>query len=87
MNTVSASGPTNFRLCALCTIDLAWLSTISSRISTAACRRPGTPEVTRLATPRSTHRPSTPIRIDQTSVSTLKTVKSTMFSCSFERRC
>ncbi len=69
MNTVSAKGPTNLRDCALWMIDLAWLSTISRTISTAACRRPGTPAVARRATVRSSHRPSTPSRIDQNSVS------------------
>ena len=86
MKTVSASGPTNLRDCALWTIDLAWLSTISSTISTAACMRPGTPEVTRLATLRSTSTPSSPISTDQNTVSMLMTVKSTMFVCSRVRR-
>ena len=46
-NTVSASGATSLRLCALCTMPLACESTISTSISTAAWKRPGTPDVAR----------------------------------------
>ena len=87
MNTVSASGPTNLRECALWTIDLAWLSTISSTISMAAWKRPGTPDVARLAARYSSHTASAPIAIDQNSVSKLITEKSMMLVCSCERRC
>jgi hypothetical protein len=44
-NTVSASGATRRRLCALWMMPRAWLSTISTSISTAAWKRPGTPAV------------------------------------------
>ena len=58
--TVSASGATNLRLWALCTMPLACASTISTRISTAAWKRPGTPEVALRATSHSNQQPSTP---------------------------
>ena len=60
-NTVSASGATSLRLLALWTMPLAWLSTISTRISTAAWKRPGTPEVALRAASHSSQQPSTPI--------------------------
>ena len=59
-NTVSASGATNLRLVALWTMPLASLSTISTRISTAAWKRPGTPEVALRAARQSRKQPSTP---------------------------
>jgi hypothetical protein len=42
-NTVSASGAMKLR--SPCTMDFDWDSTISTRISTAAWKRPGTPDV------------------------------------------
>ena len=42
---VNAKGATSLRLLALCTMPLASDSTISTRISTAAWKRPGTPDV------------------------------------------
>ncbi|MCY1313778.1 hypothetical protein D9M70_643330 [compost metagenome] len=60
-NTVSASGAMNLRLAALCTLALAWLSTISTRISTAAWKRPGTPGVALRAASHSTKQPNAPM--------------------------
>jgi len=60
-NTVSANGATSLRLWALCTMALAWLSTISNRISTAAWKRPGTPEVAARAALHNTKQPSAPM--------------------------
>ncbi len=59
-NTVSASGATNLRLWALCTMPLACPSTISTRISTAAWKRPGTPEVALRAASHSSQQVRTP---------------------------
>jgi len=60
MKTVRASGATSLRLWALWTMPLAWDSTISTRISTAAWKRPGTPEVAARAAFHSSRQPITP---------------------------
>jgi hypothetical protein len=57
-NTVSARGAMNLRDWALWILALAWLSTISTSISTAAWKRPGTPEVALRAASQSTNMPS-----------------------------
>ena len=67
MKIVSAIGPTILRLVALCTIALAWLSTISIRNSTAAWKRPGTPEVARRAASMPKNRKTMP-RIDEKAI-------------------
>jgi len=59
-NTVSASGEMNLRLWALWILALAWLSTISTSISTAAWKRPGTPAVALRAASQSTNNPMMP---------------------------
>jgi len=61
---VSASGETSLRLVAFLITPLAWFSTISERISTAAWKRPGTPEVARRAARHSTKQPITPRMIE-----------------------
>ena len=60
MNTVSASGATSLRLWALWTMPLACESTISTSISTAAWKRPGTPAVALRAASHSSQQPITP---------------------------
>ena len=46
----------NLRLCGVVDVGLAWLSTISTRISTAAWKRPGTPELAlRAADPKTSN--------------------------------
>ena len=62
-NTVRASGAISLRLLALWITPLAWLSTISTRISTAAWKRPGTPEVALRAARHSRKQPITPSRM------------------------
>src|SRR5690242_7620993 len=76
-NTVSASGETNLRLLALCTMPLACESTISTRISTAAWKRPGTPAVALRAAFQRKKQAITPSTIAQNIESQLKTEKST----------
>ena len=78
-NTVSASGATNLRLLALWTMPLACESTISTRTSTAAWKRPGTPEVALRAAIHSSRQQITPSEIAQNIESQLKTLKSTTF--------
>ena len=80
-NTVSASGDTSLRLLALWITPLAWFSTISDMISTAAWKRPGTPEVALRAPSHSSQQPSAPSKIDQTTESRLKMLKSMMSFC------
>ena len=86
-NTVSASGATSLRLWALCTMPLAWESTISTSISTAAWKRPGTPEVALRAASHSSQQPSTPSVIEKNSESMLMTEKSTTPLCLPVCRC
>ncbi len=76
-NTVSAIGATSLRLCALCTMPLAWLSTISTRNSTAACMRPGAPEVTLRATSHISQQPSAPSSTEKNTESQWTTDRST----------
>ena len=76
-NTVSASGATNLRLLALWTMPLASLSTSSNSISTAAWKRPGTPEVALRAARHSRKQPSAPSSAEKTTESKLMTEKST----------
>jgi len=52
-----------------CTIDFDWSSTISTSSSTAAWKRPGTPEVALRAAIHMNREPTTPIAIDQKMVS------------------
>src|SRR5690606_27385197 len=70
---------TNLRLVALCTMPLACESTISTIISTAAWKRPGTPEVALRAAFQRKKQVTTPSRMAQNSESQLKTEKSTTF--------
>jgi hypothetical protein len=58
-------------------MPLAWESTISTRISTAAWKRPGTPEVALRAASHSTQQPRMPRAMEKNSESKLKTEKST----------
>ena len=58
-------------------MPLAWVSTISTRISTAAWKRPGTPEVALRAASHSRKQPSTPSATEKNIESKLKTEKST----------
>ncbi len=62
-------------------MPLAWLSTISTSISTAAWKRPGTPDVADLAARHSTKLPITPSSVAQKMLSRLKTEKSTIDVC------
>ena len=87
MNTVSASGATNLRLLALCTMPLAWESTISTMISTAAWKRPGTPEVALRAASHSSQQVSTPRAMEKNIESKLKTEKSTTLLALWFCRC
>ena len=64
MNTVSASGDTSLRLLALRTTPLAWFSTISDIISTAAWKRPGTPGVALRAARHRKKQPMAPNRME-----------------------
>jgi hypothetical protein len=75
--TVSASGATIFLLSALWMMPLASLSTISYSISTAAWKRPGTPEVALRAASQSRKQPRAPISAEITTESKLMTEKST----------
>ena len=59
-NTVRASGATSLRLVALCTMPLACESTISTSSSTAAWKRPGTPEVALAAARYNSQQPTMP---------------------------
>ena len=86
-NTVSASGATSLRLWALCTMPLAWESTISTSISTAAWKRPGTPEVALRAASHSSQQPSTPSAKEKNTESRLTTEKSTTADCLPVCRC
>ena len=85
--TVSASGATNLRLSALCTMPLACASTISTRISTAAWKRPGTPEVALRAASHSSQQVTMPSETAQNTESRLKTEKSTTPVCLPDCRC
>mmetsp|Transcript_7078 Transcript_7078/g.17107 ORF Transcript_7078/g.17107 Transcript_7078/m.17107 type:complete len:222 (+) Transcript_7078:55-720(+) len=80
-NTVRASGPTKARLLALSMTLLAWLSTSSNRISTAAWKRPGTPEVALRTPSHSRKTPRKPSTVAKTSESRLNREKSTMVDC------
>jgi hypothetical protein len=74
-NTVSASGAMKLR--SPCTIDLDCDSTISTRISTAAWKRPGTPEVALAAALARIRTASRPRVMDQNRVSRWNTDQST----------
>jgi hypothetical protein len=63
--TVSAKGDTILRLSALCTMPLAWFSTISTSSSTAAWKRPGTPEVALRAAAHRIQQVTMPSRIEK----------------------
>ena len=76
-NTVSASGATSLRLSALWMMPLASLSTSSNRISTAAWKRPGTPEVAFFAARQSRKQPRAPSSAEKKTESKLTTEKST----------
>ena len=86
-NTVRASGATSLRLVALCTMPLAWVSTISTSSSTNAWKRPGTPEVAFAAARYSTKQLTTPSSVAQKMESRLKTEKSTTAVCFWFCRC
>ena len=62
-------------------------STISTNISTAAWKRPGTPELARDAAAIRMPRVTTPIAIDQNRVSQLITLMSMMKPCFTLCRC
>ena len=87
MKTVSASGATNLRLWALCTMPLACVSTISTRISTAAWKRPGTPDVALRAAAHRNQQVRMPSVIEKNSESKLKTEKSTTLPALWFCRC
>jgi hypothetical protein len=76
-NTVRASGATSLRLCALCTMPLACESTISTSTSTAAWKRPGTPDVALRAASHSSQQVNTPNDAEKNTESKLTTEKST----------
>src|SRR5659263_645803 len=86
-NTVSASGATSLRLLALWTMALAWPSTNAISISTAAWKRPGTPEVALRAAFQRKKQPSTPNKIEKNRESILKTEKSTISVCGLVCQC
>jgi len=58
-------------------MPLACESTISTRISTAAWKRPGTPDVALRAARHSRKQPSAPSTMEKNSESSEKTLKST----------
>ena len=64
-NTVRATGATALREVALGMMPLACVSTSSTSISTAAWKRPGTPEVARLAAFHSTKIANSPRAVAQ----------------------
>ena len=80
-NTVSASGATSLRLFSLWMTPLAWFSTSSDMISTAAWKRPGTPDVALRAPSHSSQQPRVPSTIDQNTESALNRLKSMMPFC------
>jgi hypothetical protein len=80
-NTVRASGATNSRDFGEWTMPLAWSATISTMISTAAWKRPGTPEVARAARRAMMNTPSRPRPMEKNRVSRWKTDQSTRPTC------
>ena len=79
--TVNAKGEISLRLLALWITPLAWFSTISVRISTAAWNRPGTPEVALRAADHRKKQPKTPNTSEKKTESRLNRLKSTMLVC------